>query len=129
MDNIPTVKLAEMFDKKYAISLEDAEKLYSILKTSLDEKKKVIISFEGIELLITAFLNASFGKLFKDYAEKDIDYLCQLSVQIATTINRANVYAEILKHTKELMELNQLEFEPDGYHVMIRPNDKLKLVA
>ncbi len=30
--------------------------------------------------------------------EKDIDYLSQLAVQIATTINRANVYAEILKH-------------------------------
>lgn len=30
--------------------------------------------------------------------EKDEDYLTQLSVQIATTINRANVYAEILKH-------------------------------
>jgi hypothetical protein len=30
--------------------------------------------------------------------EKDEDYLTQLSAQIATTINRANVYAEILKH-------------------------------
>ena len=30
--------------------------------------------------------------------DKDIDYLNQLSTQIATTINRANVYAEILKH-------------------------------
>ncbi len=30
--------------------------------------------------------------------EKDEDYLTQLSSQIATTINRANVYAEILKH-------------------------------
>lgn len=29
---------------------------------------------------------------------KDKDYLAQLSVQIGTTINRANVYAEILKH-------------------------------
>ncbi len=37
--------------------------------------------------------------------------------------------AEILKHTKELMELNNLEFEPDGYHVIIKPQDKLKLVA
>ncbi len=37
--------------------------------------------------------------------------------------------AEILKHTKELMELNQLEFEADGYHVMIKPNEKLKLTA
>ncbi|MGN0030740.1 MAG: diguanylate cyclase [Candidatus Gastranaerophilaceae bacterium] len=31
-------------------------------------------------------------------SEKDIDYLSQLAVQIATTINRANVYGEILKH-------------------------------
>lgn len=30
--------------------------------------------------------------------EKDEEYLVQLSGQIATTINRANVYAEILKH-------------------------------
>ena len=37
--------------------------------------------------------------------------------------------AEILKHTQELMELNQLKFEPDGYVVLIRPNDRIKLVA
>lgn len=37
--------------------------------------------------------------------------------------------AEILKHTKELMEINGLEFEPDSKRVMIRPNDELKLIA
>lgn len=31
-------------------------------------------------------------------SEKDEEYLAQLSAQIATTINRANVYAEILKY-------------------------------
>ena len=31
-------------------------------------------------------------------SEKEIEYLEQLSLQAATTINRANVYAEILKH-------------------------------
>lgn len=34
----------------------------------------------------------------KEITSKDTDYLIQLSVQIATTIHRANVYAEILKH-------------------------------
>ena len=34
----------------------------------------------------------------KEITPKDTDYLIQLSVQIATTIHRANVYAEILKH-------------------------------
>ncbi len=37
--------------------------------------------------------------------------------------------AEIFKHTKELMEINGLEFEPDGKRVLIRPNDELKLIA
>jgi len=30
--------------------------------------------------------------------EKEVDYIVQLTNQVATTINRANVYAEILKH-------------------------------
>ena len=34
----------------------------------------------------------------EEITAKDIEYLQQLSKQIATTINRANVYAEILKH-------------------------------
>lgn len=34
----------------------------------------------------------------EEISAKDFDYLTQLSAQIATTINRANVYAEILKH-------------------------------
>ena len=34
---------------------------------------------------------------------------------------------EIAKRTKELMDINGLEFEEDGYHVMIRPGDQLKL--
>lgn len=37
--------------------------------------------------------------------------------------------AEILKHTKELMALNNLEYESDGYRVIIHPKDKLKLSA
>ena len=37
--------------------------------------------------------------------------------------------AEIRKHTDELMEYNpQLHWEPDHYHVMIRPGDKINLV-
>ena len=37
--------------------------------------------------------------------------------------------AEILEHTKELIAANKLHFEPDNYHVMIRPGDRLVLEA
>ena len=36
---------------------------------------------------------------------------------------------EILEHTLEIMKLNNLKYESDGYVVLIHPDDKLKLVA
>lgn len=37
--------------------------------------------------------------------------------------------AEILKHTKDLIALNELHFEPDNYTVIINPKDTIKFVA
>lgn len=69
----------------------------------------------------------------KDYVVKKGDCVWNIAKQHLKDLSNDPNYkptdAEILKHTKELMELNKLEFEPDGYHVMIRPDDKLKLVA
>lgn len=69
----------------------------------------------------------------KDYVVKKGDCVWNIAKQhlkdLSSDPNYKPTDAEILKHTKELMELNQLEFEPDGYRVIIRPKDKLKLVA
>ena len=69
----------------------------------------------------------------KDYVVKKGDCVWNIAKQhlidMSDDPNYKPTDAEILKHTKELMELNKLQFEPDGYHVMIKPEDKLKLVA
>ena len=69
----------------------------------------------------------------KDYVVKKGDCVWNIAKQHLKDLSNDPNYkptdAEILKHTKELMELNKLQFEPDGYHVMIKPEDKLKLVA
>lgn len=36
---------------------------------------------------------------------------------------------EIIQEVKTIMKDNDLKFEPDNYHVMIKPNDKLRLIA
>lgn len=72
-------------------------------------------------------------EISKDYVVKKGDCVWNIAKQHLKDLSNDPTYnptdAEILKHTKELMELNQLQFEPDGYHVMIKPNDNLKLVA
>ena len=69
----------------------------------------------------------------KDYEVKKGDCVWNIAKQhlkdLSGDPNYKPTNAEILKHTKELMELNQLVFEPDGYHVMIRPKQHLKLAA
>ena len=69
----------------------------------------------------------------KDYEVKPGDCVWNIAKQhlkdLSNDPNYKPTNAEILKHTKELMELNQLVFEPDGYHVMIYPKQHLKLAA
>lgn len=36
---------------------------------------------------------------------------------------------EIIQEVKTIMKDNDLKFESDNYHVMIKPNDKLRLIA
>ena len=64
-------------------------------KTLTDDKMTYAIPLKS-ESKISGVLVAKSTN--EEITEKDIDYLNQLSVQIGTTINRANVYAEILKH-------------------------------
>lgn len=76
---------------------EKITKLIEGLNTAvlLDNKKifAVPLKSEGKDVGVLAAKSTN-----EEIKEKDIDYLSQLAVQIATTINRANVYAEILKH-------------------------------
>ncbi len=64
-------------------------------KVFTEDKKTLALPLksEGKEVGILVAKSTS-----EKISEKDEDYLTQLSSQIATTINRANVYAEILKH-------------------------------
>ncbi len=51
----------------YCIDTADGEKIYLLLRNTLSEDKLVRLSFEGIELVIAAFLNTAVGQLFKDF--------------------------------------------------------------
>ncbi len=60
-----------------------------------EDKKLLALPLKSETKEVGVLVAKSTGDKISD---KDFDYLTQLSSQIATTINRANVYAEILKH-------------------------------
>lgn len=66
------INIFNIINSPYCISDEDGQKIYILLHRAISEKRKVILSFKGIELVITAFLNAAIGQLFKDFSESEV---------------------------------------------------------
>ena len=111
---------------------EDGDKVFNSLKRALEENKKIVISFQNVEKLTTAFLNNAIGKqltcifvdtglLRKDEAKKHLKILAietedmmnfynslspeDLASSFASDKNyTASAVREILQRSKELQD-------------------------
>ena len=79
------------------------EKIFELIKCLNNSSEYILTPDKKIGLFPMISENKLLGCIVTKstdnvLSEKEIEYLEQLSSQAATTINRANVYAEILKH-------------------------------
>lgn len=79
------------------------EKIFELLKCLTNKSEYILTPDKKIGLFPLISENKLLGCVVTKstdniLSEKEINYIEQLSNQAATTINRANVYAEILKH-------------------------------
>lgn len=54
------------------VEADDGEKVYRQLSAALKTDKKVVLSFQNVEMLTSAFLNTAFGQLYRDFSENKI---------------------------------------------------------
>ena len=71
-DNI-IINVRSVINSPFCIDAADGQKIYELLYKALAEKNEVTLSFKGITLLITAFLNTAVGQLFRDFTEEEIN--------------------------------------------------------
>ena len=57
-----------------AVSTDDGDVVFQGIKSIFDARKQVVLDFERIQMLTTAFLNAAIGQLYSEYKS---DYLNQ----------------------------------------------------
>lgn len=70
------VKIHNIIGKNIAISTEDGKKVFEILKKSIDDgDSNIIVSFEGVDMLISHFLNESIGELYSYFGNTKWDIL------------------------------------------------------
>lgn len=67
-----TINIVNIIGDVFGIEAEDGQKVFEMIVKAFKEKKKVVLSFQNIEMLTTAFLNTAVGQLYKDFPE---DYI------------------------------------------------------
>jgi len=72
MNNVNIIRVFDIVGGGLCVSSDDGQLVHDQIAELLREKHKVIISFEGIETLISAFLNASIGQLYGEFSEEEI---------------------------------------------------------
>lgn len=61
--------IKDIINSELAVSTENGNKVFKIVDDCLQQNEKVELDFEGITVMITAFLNAAIGSLYskKEY--------------------------------------------------------------
>lgn len=60
------LRVVDLIGTDLAVSTENGLKVYDQIEKNLEKNEEVNLDFEGISLIITAFLNAAIGSLFKN---------------------------------------------------------------
>lgn len=64
-----TLNIVNTIGDVFGVEAEDGEKVFQVIVKTFKENKKVVLSFQNIEMLTTAFLNTAVGQLYKDFSE------------------------------------------------------------
>ena len=64
-----TVSLTKVIGNKFCTASDDGDKVHAAIVEAISRGDRVQISFEGVEDLTSAFLNAAVGQLYGEFAE------------------------------------------------------------
>ncbi len=56
-----------------AISVDDGDALFKKIDSALSQDLNVVLDFQNINLIITAFLNAAIGQLYSKYTSEQLN--------------------------------------------------------
>jgi len=94
------LKIKELIGTDLAVSTENGQKVYLEIEHSLNSHEKIALDFEGISLIITAFLNAAIGSLFRENKYTP-EFLNENVFLTNVDSNDAHLFIEVINRAKE----------------------------
>lgn len=69
------VRIVDVIGSFICVSAEDGQRVHDRIAPLLHDGKKVVLSFEQVETMISAFLNSAIGQLYGEFPEDLINKL------------------------------------------------------
>ena len=79
MSDPVSINIADLIGKPRAIAAADGEMVFKEIYPVIKAGNPVVLSFAGIRMVITAFLNAAIGKLYRDIPDDEIARLLEVT--------------------------------------------------
>jgi hypothetical protein len=73
-----SIRVLDIVGRPLAVDTADGQRLHDKIAPLLREGRKVVLSFDGISMVITAFLNAAIGQLYGEFPEPTVDSLLEV---------------------------------------------------
>jgi hypothetical protein len=73
------IRVLEVVGRPLAVDTVDGQRVHDKIAPLLRQGTKVQLSFAGINMVITAFLNAAIGQLYGEFPEDKVDSLVEVS--------------------------------------------------
>ena len=69
---IVQINISETIGSPICVATSDGQKVHDLIAQNLRAGNRVVISFRGVERIITAFLNTAIGQLYGEFKEDEI---------------------------------------------------------
>ena len=109
------LKIINVINSEFAVSPEDGDSIFNLIKEKVKKKKKIVIDFSNIDIMTTAFLNNAIGKLYNIYDKEKLNkYISMKNISksdlnlMKKVIDRAKI-----KFSKEDISILEKELEDE----------------
>lgn len=94
------INVKEVIGSNLAVSTENGLKVFNVIVSHLDKNEPVELDFDGIIVMITAFLNSAIGSLYKDnkYSSEFLNSNLKL---VNVDPNDISLFVDVVKTAKE----------------------------
>lgn len=94
------ISIKDIISSNFAVSTDDGDKIYGLLNLYFRKEEKVVLNFDGITLMTTAFLNAAIGQLYSN-SQYSSDFLNNYISLVNVDEQDKHLFGLVVKRAKE----------------------------